>query len=248
MERKRQKDFTLIELLVVIAIIAILAGMLLPALNQARAKARQTACMSLLKQIGLGFMFYCSDNEDYLPMAYGPVANCVNANEAWQVPVFRYIKPDISSVTEADKVKLFCPEVKQSTAINPPPKCAGYTMYVGAAGMHPDYPYGSYQYRIKNTSIRNASKALLVGESQPDTGRGYHFRKDFAFDANGKVLPTPAANAGWYLDMRHAQSVNFAFADGHTENRKDSYVWGVTEELTKPYDFIPKSPNPNPLY
>ena len=65
LSRVKHSCFTLIELLVVIAIIAILAGMLLPALNNARERGRTATCQANQKQLGTYFQFYMSDNNDY---------------------------------------------------------------------------------------------------------------------------------------------------------------------------------------
>ncbi|MFH1910322.1 MAG: prepilin-type N-terminal cleavage/methylation domain-containing protein, partial [bacterium] len=80
----RKRGFTLIELLVVIAIIAILAAILFPVFAKAREKARQTSCLSNLKQIDLAVLQYAQDYDEMMPRSCGYTTPAlVLASDAW---------------------------------------------------------------------------------------------------------------------------------------------------------------------
>ncbi len=125
MRRARKSAFTLIELLVVIAIIAILAAILFPVFAQARERARMTACVSNMRQIGAGLMMYVQDYDETFPYCRFHGADAVAATHAyvWRNALRPYLKNLDVLGCPSNPYSRTIPGV--STAGNSPPKNGG---------------------------------------------------------------------------------------------------------------------------
>jgi prepilin-type N-terminal cleavage/methylation domain-containing protein/prepilin-type processing-associated H-X9-DG protein len=148
-ETNMTKRFTLIELLVVIAIIAILAAMLLPALNSARERAKAISCANNLKQLGLAFANYTSDFNGFYPLCYQPVSYM-----GWCMPS----GPLVSNKYIPSKL-IWGSATDYGTAIMDYACPSGNL--TGEYGMN-NYIGGSY---TKNSKINKASSTFLVTEN-----------------------------------------------------------------------------------
>ncbi|MEI8245243.1 MAG: DUF1559 domain-containing protein [Lentisphaerota bacterium] len=255
----KRKNFTLIELLVVIAIIAILAGMLLPALNKARETAKQASCSSNLKQIGLGYIGYAGDYADWLvPEEFqmtssGPYDNTCGYYWYRVLQVLKYTGRSgktaggYFNVETAPKGLFVCPADKAPIMRNNQFSITDYYSYGPNAHIanRPQYkdmltasptnqypPNGYYGWLTMGKVQRLAKKSsgsVLLGPASAPAIAG---------NVNLSNSPYDPVNPQYNVRALHNNGGNFLFVDGHVSYRKFPLgISGAHSNFLRPYVY-----------
>jgi len=229
---RKQDGFTLIELLVVIAIIALLMGILMPALNRARDMGKRVGCMNNMRQVGVAYQMYVSENEK-LPPKRHPAADFNNPNAAPNV--LNLLVPFIKSSDQIMSPKVYnCPSLRP----NPDPTYAP-TEYSSTSFSANTVPLGR-----KITAIPRPGTIIILQEAwslshqlwnQPEPvdrspaaleGRIPNTYHEWHMWASKSVHPSfTSIEMREHLCNVHFEGGNLIFADGHAEYRKYRDLW-----------------------
>jgi len=212
--KKTDSNFTLIELLVVIAIIAILASMLLPALTSARETARQTQCLSNLRQLGQAVASYAFDSQEYFPYATngGGVTNLY-----YNLQPYTGITP-LAVATPAQAKIYWCPKDAYRVVWKDCQYSYTTNHFMTALG------YSPLVHMRKMSMIKQPSTIIYMTDGVR-TSAGSE-GAPFTFDYWEYPFATGASTTNLALDFRHPNlNVPCLFAEGHvkTQNMKDLY-------------------------
>ncbi len=239
--------FTLIELLVVIAIIAILAGMLLPALAKAKTKGQGIMCMNNTRQLMLAWRLYVEDNGGRIPPAYSDNP----ANNSWTYGILDWnssnrdnwdvtntlMKGTIWGYTGKTQKIYKCPADQFMTKGGTPRARLRSNSINSWVGMHDGKPtwFGNsppWRMFLKETDFVEAANTWVFVDEHPDSINDGFFCTDMKPAPNlaGAVLPDCPASY-------HNGACGFAFADGHSEIKR--WVDRRTKVPVKRGDYQP---------
>ena len=220
--RTERRGFTLVELLVVIAIIAILAGMLLPALKLAKDTSRAIGCSSNLKQLGIGMALYADENGAWLPQPGTPPGTAAGC---WDVQIRSCINYPAKDYTEAGSVPgpalYHCPAGKPATWNEAVIwRSRGYFINQHVARNNLNNPAGPGFDGVQGNlgKIRDATHLGILLETWTPTSAYVERSYGDASSSYNELQYFSTTLFAW----RHTGQTNVLFADSHVERKTNT--------------------------